>query len=111
LPFFDAFGESTGSNPTRSVLEFFVTPFDDLVESQDDSQISPLVPGKIIGLQIAHADRDGGEQAYQAYHTLSGQAATFRFAERFVDARLVGADGGTAVQSESWARVKTALGQ
>lgn len=111
LPYLSAFGRSTGSNPTRSILEFFVTPFDDLVESEADSKVSPLFSGKIIGLQIAMADRDGGEEAYQAYHTLSGQPATFRFAERFVDARLVGTGDPTAVEDASWARIKAALAQ
>jgi len=109
LPYLSAFGASTGSSPTRSVLEFFVTPFDDLVESEGDSRVSPLFSGKVIGLQIANADRDGGTDAYQAYHTLSGQAATFRFADRFVDARLVGVGGATAVEDASWARVKAAV--
>jgi hypothetical protein len=111
LPFLDAFGQSTGSDPTQSVLEFFVTPFDDLVESESDSQVSPLFPGKIIGLQIAVVDRDAGGD-YRSYQTLSGQAATFRFAERFVDARLIGAGGeGTAVESNSWARIKASFAQ
>ncbi|MFP6647017.1 MAG: hypothetical protein VCF24_26165 [Candidatus Latescibacterota bacterium] len=109
LPYLSAFGRSTGTNPTRSILEFYVTPFDDLVLSEDDSQVSPLTPGKVIGLQIAMPDYDTAPLDYQAYHTLSGQAATFRFAERFVDARLVGADGATAVEDASWARIKAAV--
>ncbi len=50
---------------------------------------------------------------YRSYQTLSGQAATFRFAERFVDARLVGADGdeGTAVENNSWARIKASFAE
>ena len=43
-------------------------------------------------------DFDEAPQQYRGYHTLSGQAATFRFAERFVDGQLVGADDATAVE-------------
>ena len=50
---------------------------------------------------------------YRAFHTLSGQAATWRFAERFVDGRLVGAGGdmGTAVEEDSWGRIKASLSE
>ena len=44
----------------------------------------------------------------QIVSTLSGQAAAWRFAERFVDARLVGAGGATAVEEDSWGRISFA---
>jgi len=109
VPFLSAFGQSVGSDPTLSVLEFYVTPFDDLVENEGDSRVSPLFPGKVIGLQIAVVDRDAPGE-YRSYQTLSGQPGTFRFAERFVDARLIGAGGeGTAVKNNSWARIKASF--
>jgi len=112
LPYLDGFGQSTGTNPTQSIVEFFVTPFDDLIySSEEDSKVSVLSAGKIIGLQIAMPDFDTAPKEYQAYHTLSGQAATFRYAERFVDARLVGVGGPTAVEDKSWARIKAAIAQ
>ncbi|MEE3258273.1 MAG: hypothetical protein VX293_03595, partial [Candidatus Latescibacterota bacterium] len=38
LPWADGFGTSVGDGPTQSVIEFFVTPFDDLIwNSPDDS--------------------------------------------------------------------------
>ena len=53
--------------------------------------------------QIAMPDFDTAPQDVPGYHTLSGQAATFRFAERFVDGQLVGAGDATAVADQSWA--------
>ena len=104
LPYADGGGGSTGDGPTTTIIEFFVTPFDDLIwNSKEDSKPSPLFDGKIIGFNIAVPDFDTAPSDYRAYHTLSGQAATWRYAERFVDGRLVsvGGDAGTAADDES----------
>ena len=104
LPYADGGGGSTGDGPTTTIIEFFVTPFDDLIwNSPDDSKPSPLFDGKIIGFEIAVQDFDTAPGEYRAFHTLSGQAATWRYAERFVDGRLVsaGGDAGTAADDES----------
>jgi len=112
LPWADGSGVSVGDGPTHSVIEFFVTPFDDLIwNSPDDSVASPLFDGKIIGYQISLPDTDQGPGQDRAFHTLSGQAATWRFAERFIDARLVGAGGATAVEEDSWGRIKASLSE
>ena len=104
LPYADGGGVSVGDGPTVSIIEFFCTPFDDLIwNSPDDSIPSPLFEGKIIGLQISIPDTDQAPGQDRAFHTLSGQAATWRFADRFVDFRLVsavGGTGGTAVEGE-----------
>ena len=104
LPYADGGGVSMGEGPTVSITEFFCTPFDDLIwNSPDDSIPSPLFEGKIIGLEISIPDTDQAPGTDRAFHTLSGQAATWRFADRFVDFRLVGAVGGTgdtAVEDE-----------
>ncbi len=110
LPYADGGGTSVGDGPTVSIIEFFCTPFDDLIwNSPDDSQASELFDGKIIGYQISTPDTDKDVGQDRAFHTLSGQAATWRFAERFVDARLVGL--GTAVEGNSWGRIKASLNQ
>ena len=114
LPYADAGGGTVGDGPATSVIEFFVTPFDDLIwDSEADSRASDLFSGKVIGFQISIPDFDTAPADYKAFHTLSGQAATWRFAERFVDGRLVGADGGvdtpSAVEENSWGRVKAAF--
>ena len=93
-------------------MEFFCTPFDDLIwNSPDDSVASDLTDGKIIGFQISTPDTDQGPGQDRAFHTLSGQAATWRYAERFVDARLVGTGGATAVEEDSWGRIKASLSE
>ena len=105
LPYADGGGGSTGDGPTTTITEFFVTPFDDLIwNSQEDSVPSPLFDGKIIGFEIVVPDFDTAPLEYQAYHTLSGQPATWRFAERFVDGRLVGAGGDDepSVAPQAW---------
>ena len=115
LPYADGGGTSVGDGPTSSIIEFFCTPFDDLIwNSPDDSKASELFDGKIIGYQISCPDTDKDVGQDRAFHTLSGQAATWRYAERFVDARLVGLGGdggGTAVEENSWGRIKASLGQ
>lgn len=60
---------------------------------------------------IAMPDFDTAPQEYRGYHTLSGQAATFRFAECFVDGQLVGADDETSVADLSWARIKASFSE
>lgn len=110
LPYADGGGGSVGEGPTTSIFEFYVTPFDDLIwNSPDDSQASNLVDGGIIGFQISVPDFDIEPSNYRAFHTLTGQAATWRYAERFADGRLVGAGGGTAVESDSWGRIKASV--
>jgi hypothetical protein len=112
LPYADGGGVSVGDGPTQSVIEFFCTPFDDLIwNSPDDSKASDLFDGKVIGFQISTPDTDQAPGQDRAFHTLSGQAATWRFAERFVDARLVGAGGSTAVETDSWGRIKASLSE
>ena len=112
VPLSDGGGGSVGGGPTVSVLEIYVTPYDDIIfADQEGSRATDLEAGNIIGLQIAMPDFDEAPQKYRGYHTLSGQAATFRFAERFVDARLVGANEATAVADLSWARIKASFNE
>ena len=112
VPLSDGGGGSTGGGPTVSILEIYVTPYDDIIFADQESSVATdLEAGNIIGLQIAMPDFDEEPQKYRGYHTLSGQAATFRFAERFVDARLVGADEATAVADLSWARIKASFNE
>jgi len=112
-PLSDAGGGTVGDGPATSVIEFYITPFDDLIwNSPDDSQASPLAAGKIIGFQISIPDFDTAPADYRAFHTLTGQAATWRFAERFADGQLVGAGGdATAVENDSWGRIKASFNE
>ena len=116
-PYGEGGGGLFGENPLVAVIEFYVTAFDHLDwESPDNSEVSQLFPGKIIGLRPIVVDRDGGitESAfYEAAAPIGSEMWTF--AESFLDAVLIGADGtgggGTAVKPDSWARIKASLAE
>jgi len=106
LPYADGGGAESGADPNTSVIEFFVTPFDNLVaDDPDESLPSQLWPGKIIGLNINLPDFDSAPGSYHGYHTLSGQQATWRYAERFADARLISDSPPPAVLPDPRLRV------
>ena len=116
-PYGDGGGGLFGENPLVAVIEFYVTAFDRLDwESPDNSEVSQLFPGKIIGLRPLVVDRDGGNTKRTVYAASPfDDSGTWRFAESFVDAILIGADGtgggGTAVTLDSWARIKASLAE
>jgi hypothetical protein len=107
-PYADGGGAAVGTSPTVSVVEWYLTPYDNLIWNDPAGSVqSTLIPDKIIGFQISVPDFDTEPRAYHAFHTLSGQAETFRYAERFVDGILVGSDDvSSAVESSSWAQIK-----
>jgi hypothetical protein len=120
-PYADAGGFSFGESPNTSVIEMAVTPWDELNwQGPAQSKASALYADKIIGFQISVPDFDKGcascdPGGYHGFHTLSGQPNTWRLAENFVDGQLVPCTGGdcgqgpTAVQSDSWARIKASF--
>ena len=109
LPYTDGGGGASGDAPVLSVTEFMVTPGDQLIYNDPDASVfSTLTTGTIVGFQISIPDWDV-VGTYHAFHTLTGQEATWRFAERFADARLVGGTGGTAVEENSWGRIKASF--
>ena len=58
-PYADGGGRVLGEHPTISVTEFYVTPFDRFVwNSPEESLVSELYPGKIIGFAIGVVDND-----------------------------------------------------
>jgi hypothetical protein len=107
LPYADGGGAAFGDSPVTSIMEMFVTPFDNLIYNDPAaSEASVLTSGKIVGFQISVPDYDVAG-TYHAFHTLTGQTATWRYAERFADGRLIGLGGaGTAVEESSWGRLK-----
>jgi hypothetical protein len=108
-PYMDAGGSEVGTSPTIATIEMYCTPFDNCIwNDPEGSTMSTLVPDRIVGFQISIPDFDVEPRVYHAFHTLSGQAQTFKYAERFVDGILVGADI-TAVQSSSWADIKSSF--
>ena len=113
-----------GHSPTTTVVEFKVTPFDDLIyDDEDASEVSQLHPGKTIGFTMTTNDNDATEYkdglGPKIQISLGPEVLNLRVnASLFVDGLLVGAgedpsryDGGedSAVEPSSWARIKAAL--
>ena len=90
-----------GENPTVSVIEFYVTPFDLLVALEpDESVVSDLQAEKLIGLALRVSDKDSTKRSYQARYELGG----------FFDAILLSRDqADSAVRDRTWGRIKAAL--
>lgn len=114
-PWADAGGFAIGEAPSTSVIEMYVTPWDECDwRGPEYSKRSTMAAGKIIGFQLSVPDFDTEAGAYHGFHTLSGQANTWRLAENFVDGQLISCDTGdcgsapdpTAVQEDSWGRIK-----
>ena len=117
-PFAQGGGAVVGGSPIFSVTEFYVTPFDRFEPTgvPEDSDVSDLSGGKIIGFNIEVFDVDdqpGVETthklavppSYESYSDLLLMSA-----DDFADGVLVTPDGlasdNSAVESDSWARIK-----
>ena len=112
----------TGRRPAITVVEFKVTPFDDLIwDDEDASEVSQLGPGKIIGFTMTTNDNDATEYpdglGPKIQLSLGPEVLDLRVnASLFVDGLLVGSgedpssyDDLSAVSPSSWARIKAAL--
>ncbi len=111
-PYAEGGGASFGEHPTLSVTEFYVTPFDRLIQdSPEESVVSTLSPGTLIGfiLQIVDLDEEGPRA--EAVHSIVGQDywSDPRNADTFARGLLVGPGGelpDSAVESLTWGRIK-----
>jgi len=105
-PYTDGAGISIGSDPTHSIVEFYVTPFDDLIWNDPGASVpSTLAANEIIGFNIAIPDFDTDPGTYHAFHTLAGQPQTWRYADRFTDGLLLAAvDPNPQIESVSFYR-------
>ena len=106
-----------GENPTIWVTEFFVTCFDRLHHlNPEESEVSLLAEGKIIGFDVFVFDYDDNPVGPHALYWLREPEEVEEIAEGadfFVDGLLLGPGGepgDTAVQSVSWGRIKASLG-
>ena len=107
-----------GGSPIVSVTEFYATPYDRFVWTDpEDSDVSDLFGGKIIGFNIEIPDFDGQSGHHETVHRLAapsnGAASLLRMsADDFADGVLIAPDGlssdDSAVESDSWARIKAA---
>jgi hypothetical protein len=135
LPWADGYGSASSGPPTTTIMEGYFTPWDALDwRGPDVSTRSTLAEGRVIGFQISIPDWDVVGTLH-AFHTISGLANTWRMADNFVDGELIGCDrydcgtselplicpgcgpsrawpeycGNSAVQSDSWGRIKASL--
>ena len=122
-PFAHGGGAAVGGSPIFSVTEFYVTPFDRLVPTGDpeDSDGSDLFAGKIIGFNIEVFDVDD-QPGLETMHLLAVPPSYESFsdllrgsADYFADGVLMTPDGlsseDSAVESDSWARIKASLSE
>ena len=117
-PYADGGEGSVGENPVFWVLEFYVTPFDELIwNDPESSQPSELVAGKVVGFFILIADFDAntaesgtGYMIDDAFLRRQGNSA--EDANFFVDGVLLEAGEfleHSAVQPSSWGMIKASL--
>ena len=126
-PYGEGGGGVAGENPTISVIELYVTPFDGWAgwQSPGEMAVSNLTAGQIAGFAISVRDRESppdsewvewvpeamqsGEFTPREIHRIFFHSR----ADGFLDGLLLSADpagpGGSAVESDSWGRIKASL--
>ena len=122
-PWADAGGFQHGESPNLSVVEYAVTPWDDLDwQGPELSRRSTLEAGRIIGFEIHLFDADE-ETRMSGWFRLAlpvvegeGQSGSHDFyADNFVDGELIPCFRGdcsgatTAVSQDSWGRIKASF--
>ena len=111
-PYAEGGGASFGEQPTLSVTEFYVTPFDRLIwNSPEESVVSTLSPGTLIGFILSIADLDEEGPRAETVHSIMGQDywSDSLNADGFARGLLVGPGGeipDSAVESVTWSRIK-----
>ena len=115
-PYADGGGGSLAGDPFLSVTEFYVTPFDQLIwNSPEESVVSELYPGKIIGLKFSIRDHDDefGKTNGLFYLPEFNESVPPQTADSFGDFVLTGSDGSipeiTSVESKTWGRIKASF--
>jgi hypothetical protein len=117
-PYVEGGGGVLGEAPTISIIEFYVTPFDRLVkDNQEETVVSVLFPGKVIGFGMGVEDRDEAPNELHAAYLLPPQGRSIFTADLFADGVLVGVDGAvpevpatSAVEEDSWGWIKGSWG-
>ena len=114
-PYGDGGGRTSGGIPAISVVELYVTPFDDLVvEAPERNILSNLVAGSIVGFKVQIHDHDGGGDLRGLYQVI-GTSGSGAAPDGFADGLLIGAGDipleSSAVQADSWGRIKASLSQ
>ena len=121
-PYGEGGGVVAGEAPFISVIELYVTPFNqkgDAWDSVEGAVISDLAAGRIVGFTIAVNDYDPPDTFWMFWapeaDTDSDRLSDILGykADRFLDGLLLPAEtagpGGSAVEPVSWGRIKAAL--
>ena len=116
-PYADGVGAMIDSEPSFGVVEYYVTPFDNLIwDDQETSTVSSLFPEKTIGFCLQLADIDENKWEFDSLHGLyssdEGDAWGENASDLWARGILMGAGGpeeDTAVESGSWGRIKASL--
>ena len=123
-PYGDAVSHVAGENPTISLIELYVTPYDSwggYDTGPQDAVVSDLKAGQVIGFATIVGDRDTETSSYnlmpeavRSDNPYGDIIAHYR-ADAYLDGLLLPAAGteteGSAVQSSSWGMIKASLRQ
>ena len=114
-PYADGGGAHFGENPTISVTEFYITPYDlFVVNDPQATQITDLFPGKVINFKTTIVDVEGPrvDDGFFIYPAES----SFRFpgqGQDWADGFLLDPGGvipdNTAVEINTWGRIKASF--
>lgn len=125
-PYAEGGGGAIKGNPAISVTEFYVTPFDYFIHNdEEESVVSELSPGKIIGFAISVTDVDTEDHRQESIHylravepdwTCLGVCSVVIYDSDDYSLGLLMGSGGTspavsAVESNTWARIKASFGK
>lgn len=122
-PYGDVGGDIAGENPTITVIELYVTPYDSwqgYESGPEEAVVTDLTAGEVIGFAIAVSEEDPGEGWYpltpEAVQTRNPwEDLLFHYrADVYLDGLLLPAHPtdpgeGTAVESVTWGRIKASL--
>ena len=110
-PYSESGAGAFGENPSIWSIEFYVTPFDLVIPDDREASIpSVLEEGKIIGFDIHIEDADEPQELSRIFLRDPKNWGP----ESFVDGLLMGIGDGidaSAVQADSWARIKASLAE
>lgn len=116
-PYGDAGGMAAGENPTISVVELYVTPYDEWGEDAEETFFSDLSAHQIVGfsVEVIEQDRDPQECGCSGFSWYPAEMEggvwldlLDSMADLYVDGLLL-PPKDTAVESVTWGRIKASL--
>ncbi|MCY3760490.1 MAG: hypothetical protein OXH50_04515 [Gemmatimonadetes bacterium] len=116
-PYGDAGGVAAGENPTISVIELYVTPFDEWGDNVEETLFSDLSAHQIVGfsVEVIEQEEDPSECGCSGFSwypaEMEGQVwldLLDSMADLYVDGLLLPPQD-TAVESMTWGRIKASL--